>query len=71
MIDLPLLPQLKVMILLNFHSCMIFLSGSAMSYWLSEAPAVGASGAIFGLVTFSHPTFEFNISQMQCAWNVF
>ncbi|CAL8155757.1 unnamed protein product [Prunus armeniaca] len=25
-------------------------SGSAMSYWFSEAPAVGASGAVFGLV---------------------
>ncbi|KAM0025485.1 putative rhomboid protease [Helianthus debilis subsp. tardiflorus] len=24
--------------------------GSAMSYWFSKAPAVGASGAIFGLV---------------------
>lgn len=26
------------------------VASSAMSYWLSEAPAVGASGAIFGLV---------------------
>ncbi|XP_010681795.2 RHOMBOID-like protein 10, chloroplastic isoform X2 [Beta vulgaris subsp. vulgaris] len=26
------------------------ITSSAMSYWLSEAPAVGASGAIFGLV---------------------
>uniref|UniRef100_A0A803LJX2 Peptidase S54 rhomboid domain-containing protein n=1 Tax=Chenopodium quinoa TaxID=63459 RepID=A0A803LJX2_CHEQI len=28
------------------------ITSSAMSYWLSEAPAVGASGAIFGLVNF-------------------
>lgn len=27
------------------------IAGSAMSYWLSKAPAVGASGAIFGLVS--------------------
>lgn len=28
-------------------------SGSAMSYCLSKAPAVGASGAIFGLVSYA------------------
>ncbi|KAH0974701.1 hypothetical protein GBA52_016600, partial [Prunus armeniaca] len=25
------------------------IASSAMSYWFSEAPAVGASGAVFGL----------------------
>lgn len=29
--------------------------GSTMSYWFCKAPAVGASGAIFGLVSCLHP----------------
>lgn len=31
--------------------------GSAMSYWFCRMPAVGASGAIFGLVSYFHVLF--------------
>lgn len=45
-------------------------SGSAMSYWLCKGPAVGASGAIFGLV--SHlEVFFFHNSTLASLANAF